>query len=104
MQRELSIISKLQRGINGKGRKFRKMTKKYQLTSENILKVKETTKQKMELKAQRMRRYGKRSKFYRQNMIFKTDAKKFYGEVGKEMILIREAPQLENVEEYLKTI
>ena len=84
MRGELSIISEVQWEVNVKGRKFRKMTKKYQLTSKNILEVKEMIKQKMQLKAQRMRRYEKRSKFYRQNMIFKTDAKKFYREVGKE--------------------
>ena len=61
-------------------------------------------KQKMQLKAQRMRRYDKRSKFYRQNMIFKTDSKKFYREVGKEKILIRQAPPIENVEKYWKTV
>ena len=77
MRGELSILSELQRGVNTKGRRFRKITKKYQLTSQNILEVKEKIKQKMQLKAQRMRRYDKRSKFYRQNLIFKADAKKF---------------------------
>ena len=41
MRGGLSIISEVQRGVNVKGRKFRKMTKKYQLTSENILEIKE---------------------------------------------------------------
>ena len=104
MRGELSILSELQRGVNVKGRRFRKMTKKYQLTSKNILEVNEMIKQKMQLKAQRMWRYDKRSKFYRQNMIFKTDAKKFYREVGKEKILIRQAPPIENVEKYWKTV
>ena len=51
-----------------------------------------------------MRRYDKRSKFYRQNMIVKTDAKTFYREVGKEKILIRQVPPIENVEKYWKTV
>ena len=80
------------------------MTKKYQLTSEDILDVKEMIKQKMQLKAQRMRRYDKRSKFCRQNMICKTYAKNYYREVGKEKILIRQAPLIENVEKYWKTV
>ena len=83
MRGELSIVIELLRGVNVKGRRFKKMTKNYQLTSENILEVKEIIEQKMQLKTQRMRRYKKRSKFYRQNMIFKTDARKFYREVGK---------------------
>ena len=37
-------------------------------------------------------------------MIFKTDAKKCYREVGKEKILINETPQIENVEGYWKTV
>ena len=37
-------------------------------------------------------------------MIFETDTKKFYREVGKEKILIREAPPIENVEKYWKTV
>ena len=60
-------------------------------------------KQKKHLKAQRMRRYEKRSKFYKQNMIFKTDANKFYRKAGKEKILIREAPPIENVD-YWKAV
>ena len=104
MRGELSILSELQRGVNVKGRRFRKMTKKCQLTNKNILEVKEMIKQKMQLKSQRMRRYDKRSKFYRKNMILKTDAKKFYREVGKEKILIRQAPPIENVEKYWKTV
>ena len=104
MRRQLFILSELQRGVNVKGRRLRKMTKKYKLTSKDILEVNEMIKQKMQLKAQRMRRYDKRSKFYRQNMIFKTDAKKFYKEVGKEKILIRQAPPIKNVEKYWKTV
>ena len=104
MRGELSVLSELQRGINVKGRKCRKMIKKYQLTKENILSVKETIKQKMQLKAQRIRRYEKRSKFYRQNMVSKTFAKKFYREVGKETIRVAEIPSIEEVEEFWKNI
>ena len=37
-------------------------------------------------------------------MIFTTGAKKFYRGVGKEKILIKEAPPIETVEEYWKTV
>ena len=104
MRGDLSIISELQRGIDVKGRKCRRMIKVHQLTKENIASVKETTKQKMQLKAQRIRRYERRSKFYRQNMIFKTDARKFYREVGKEKVAVKDTPPIEKVEEFWKGI
>ena len=49
---------------------------------DNLTPLKETLKQKIQLKAQRMRRYEKRAKFYRQNSAFKFDKKKFYRELG----------------------
>ena len=104
MRGDLSIISELQRGIDVKGRKCRRMIKIHQLTKENITSVKETIKQKMQLKAQRIRRYERRSKFYRQNMIFKTDARKFYREVGKEKVAVKDIPPIEKVEEFWKGI
>ena len=50
----------------------------------------------MQLKAQRLRRYEKRNKFYRQNVVFKTSAKKFYGEIGKETINVDDALSIED--------
>ena len=43
----------------------------------NLIPLKETLKQKIQLKAQRMRRFEKIMKSYRQNNTFKTDKKKF---------------------------
>ena len=37
-------------------------------------------------------------------MVFKTDAKKFYREVGKETIRVVEIPSIEEVEEFWKNI
>ena len=38
--------------------------------------------------------------FYRQNKIFKTDAKKFYREMGKQPIEIKETPSIKEVEKF----
>ena len=46
----------------------------------------------MQVKAQRERRFDKRNKFYGQNMIFQTDAKKFYREIGKKQVMAKETP------------
>ena len=104
MRGQLSILSELQRGVNVKGKECRKLIRKFKVTEDNIDVVKETIKQKMQLKAQRLRRFDKRNRFYRQNMIFKKDAKKFYREVGKETITINEPPSMEAVEEFWKNI
>ena len=56
----------------------------------DLLTATETLKQKIQVKAQRLRSYDKKIRFYRQNKIFKTDAKKFYREIGKGTINIEE--------------
>ena len=80
---ELSILSELERGINVKRKMRRKLKWKYKFNEENITVVKETVKQRMQLKAQKMRRYEKCGKFYHQNSIFKYDAKKILKRVWK---------------------
>ena len=62
--------------------------------------AKERLKQRMQLKAQRLRRYEKRNKFFRQNKVFKEDAKKFYRELGKGILEVKEPPEEEDVEQF----
>ena len=45
--------------------------------------LKETLKQKIQLKAPRMKRYEKGTKFYRQKNTFKADKNKCYRKLGK---------------------
>jgi hypothetical protein len=56
------------------------------------------------VKAQRLRRFTKRKDFYRQNKIFETDAKKFYREIGKTNIEVKEIPTKEEVNDFWNTI
>ena len=49
-----STLSELERGINVKGKMCRKSSRKYKLNVENIVRAKETVKQRMQFKAQRM--------------------------------------------------
>ena len=79
---ELSILTELQKGINVKGRACRTLKRKYKINKDNVIIINETVKQKMQLNAQRLIRYGKRNRFYHQNLIFKRDTKKFYREIG----------------------
>ena len=45
-----------------------------------------------------------RTKCFRQNTIFKTDAKKFYREIGKQSIDIKKTPTMKEVEDFWKKI
>ena len=65
------IFTELQKGINVKGGACETLKRKYTINKHNIITIKETVKQKLRLKVQRLRRYQKRNNFYRQNVIFK---------------------------------
>ena len=62
--------------------------------------VKETVKQRIQLKARRMRIYEKRGKFYRQNLDFKNDAKKLYREFRKGKVKVNETPVINDIERF----
>ena len=82
----------------------RKLKRKHKLNKENITRMKKTVKQRMQLKAQRMRRYKKCGKFYLQNLIFKNDATIFYREIGKEKVTVNKTPAIKDIERFLDTM
>ena len=93
LRAELSILDEIWKGTTVKTRKATKVGNRNNVTDENsLLTAKETLKQKIQVKAQRLCRYDKRNRFYQQNKIFKTDAKKCYREIGKGTINIEESP------------
>ena len=75
MRGDLSILTELQKGMNVKGRACRTLKRKYKINKDNI--IKETVKQKMQLKAQRLRKYEQR----------------------KETITVDDVPSIEEVED-----
>lgn len=88
-----------------RSRKARKVIRKYKIENkETIPIIKEELKQKLQVKAQRLRRFTKRNKFYRQNKIFETDAKKFYREIGKSEITVDKIPTENEVHEFWNKI
>ena len=102
---EISILSEIERKNDPRTRKARKVKRKYTIKSiEDIPQIKEELKQRMQAKSQRLRRFEKRSRFYRQNKIFENDARKFYRELGKSQIEVKEIPSKENVENFWKGI
>ena len=105
LQAELSILDEISKGTAVKTRKARKVRNRYNVTDENsLLTAKETLKQKIQVKFQRLPRYDKRNCFYRQNKIFKTDAKKFYREIGKRTINIEGPPVDEEMTKFWNDI
>ena len=71
---EVSILNELIRVVKVKSKILNRTKKIYKMKNfEDLAPLKETLKQKIQLKAQRTRRYDKRSKFYRQNNTFKMD-------------------------------
>ena len=97
LRSDLSIISKYTTGNTSKKtkQKFKTIQKKHKITKEEqITTLKEGLKQKLQAKAQRLRQYTKRSKQYRQNKVFKEDAKRFYRELGKKTIKIQKPPDI----------
>ena len=73
----MSRLDELIRGVKVKSRILKKMKKKYKMKKlDDLTLLKETLKQKIQFKVQRMRRYEKSTNFYRQNNTFRIDTKK----------------------------
>ena len=64
----------------------------------------ETLKQKVQAKAQRIRRYEKREAQYSQNKMFKEDTKRFYRNLGMKNIEAREPHSMAEAETYWKSL
>ena len=102
---EMSILGEIERNKDPKTRKVRKVIRMYKIRSAiDIPSIKEELKQKIQVKAQREGRFEKRNKFYRQNKIFQTDAKKLYREIGKNQVMVKEAPPKDSIEKFWKGI
>jgi hypothetical protein len=87
---------------NGKlNRKKGKIFKKYRVTNtREVTQLTETLKQKVQAKAQRIRRYEKWETQYSQNKMFKEDTKRFYRNLGMKNIEAREPPSMAEAEAY----
>ena len=70
-------------------RKFKTILKKHKITAdEQLIACEEDLKQGLQARAQRLRRFTKRSEQYKQNKMFREDSKRFYRELGKKTIQI----------------
>ena len=107
LRSDLSIINEYTTGNTSKKTKQKFMTiqKKHKITKEEQIRtLKEDLKQKLQAKAQRLRQYTKRSKQFRQNKMFREDAKRFYRELGKNTIKIQKQPDIGEVKKFWQNI
>ena len=94
---EISINTEYTKGnsTNKTRRKLKKILKKHKVASDDQLTAcKEDLKQALQSKAQKLRRYIKRSEQYKKNKRFRDDTKRFYGELGKKTIQIEIPPDM----------
>jgi hypothetical protein len=83
----------------------RKIFQKYKVTNaREVAQLTETLKQKVQAKAQRIRRYEKRETQYIENKTFKEDTKTFYRNLGTKNTEVREPPSMAEVEPYWKSL
>ena len=93
-RKDISLLSELKKENKIINSKQKKIEKKYKIKTFNqIATVKEELVQKLQLKAQRLRRMNKRCDLHKQNKIFETDAKRFYREISKASIVVKESPK-----------
>ena len=86
---DISIITEYTNGntTNMIKRKLKTILKKHKITTDKQLTAfKGNIKQTLQAKAQRLRRHTKRSEQYKQNKMFREDAKRFYRELGKKTV------------------
>jgi len=69
-----------------------------------VAQLTEILKQKVQAKAQKIRRYEKRDTHYSQNKMFKEDTKKFYRNLSIRNIKVREPPSMAEAETYWKSL
>ena len=104
-RKEISVLDEMEKNEKLKSGRARKVLRKHGIIRRDQIKVvKEQLKQKLQMKAQRLRRFTKRNKFYRQNNLFETDAKKFYRDIGKNKIDVVNIPTEESVRDFWESI
>ena len=103
----ISIITEYTDGntTNKIRRKLKTILKNHKITAdEQLIACKEDLKQALQAKAQRLRRYTKRSEQYKQNKMFREDSKRFYRELGKMTIQIEKPPDIGEVKKFWQNI
>lgn len=102
-RKELGIIYEYKKGVTTQRvcSKFDALKRKYK---EDLVTMEQVIKMKLQAKAQRLRRYTKRSDHYHQNKLFNEDPGKFYRQINNQKSEISEPPSQEHIENFWKGI
>ena len=104
---DISIITEYTKGnaTTRIRRKIQTILKRHKITAdEQLIACKEDLNQALQAKAQRLRRYTKRSEQYKQNKMFREDSKRFNRELGKKTIQIKKSPDIGEVKKFWQNI
>lgn len=105
MRRDLSIATEIKNDTLIRERKRRQFFQRNQIDpNEDIDTIRERIKQQLQAKSQRLRRCNKRVRFFRQNKLFKEDAKRFYRELGKNTQAVEKPPEKQELEDFWSNI
>ena len=103
MRADLSIISDIAQKSESENisKKKQRTKRKYRITTNPELQTRiESLKMKIQAKAQRIRRYVKRSKQYKKNLMFANNRKTFFRNLSKDKILVKKPPNKEATETF----
>ena len=104
---DISIITEYINGntTNKIRRKLKTILKKHKIRAdEQLIACKEDLQQTLQDKAQRLRRYTKRSEQHKQNKMLREDSKRFYRELGKKTIQTEKPPDIGRVKKFWQNI
>ena len=104
MREDISALVEIIRGKYVKDRKQLNLLKKHLKEGRDIPTNMEQLKRQVQAKAQHIKRFTKRNKFYHHNKLFKESAKKFCRELGKKSIEVKERPDMKEVEVFWSNI
>ena len=107
MRAGLSILSDIaQKGeTENISKKKQRIKRKYRIrTKQELQTIRESLKMKIQAKAQRIRRYVKRSKQYRKNQMFSNNRKTFLRNLSNDQILVEKPPNKEATETFWRNI
>jgi len=102
---DISVLTEIKKGNIINERKKSQLYRRHKIKAQTeVPAVNEKLKQLIQAKAQRVRRFTKRKKFYHHNKLFTENAKKFYRELGKKTTEIKEPPNMTEVERFWTNI
>lgn len=104
LRKEISLLSEFETKLSSQSlkRKTDKILQKH--NSSDATELSRILKMKMQAKAQRLRRYTKRSKQFQQNKLFQENGKKFYRELNQKQKPVEEPPSNFSIETFWKGI